>query len=362
MNYGHDQIRSIELEISTLCNAACPQCPRNVWGGRTIDTLPQANWDLAQLKLALDVPFVQQLEMIYFCGTYGDPMANRYILDMVHWLKATNPTIKIGIHTNGGIGKKDIYRELATCVDFVAFGIDGLADTNHLYRRNVVWDRVMENAAAFVNNGGHAIWDFIVFRHNQHQVPEAREHSRQLGFREFNLKKTGRFFNKSHHMVDHVEVLDLDGQVEYILEPPDEPYVNGAYEVLRQMDLASYVRDTKISCYWQRHHMLYIGADGFVFPCGFLHDRMYGLEAEQTTDHAKIKSMMAAAGGSDRANVFQTRLQDIVDGAWFEQIQASWTGDRLERCSIMCGSGVNLLADQNASIKYKHDLQKQDLT
>jgi hypothetical protein len=191
-------------------------------------------------------------------------------------------------------------------------------------------------------------------------VQAARELSWHLGFREFNLKKTGRFFNKSHHMVDHVEVLDLDGQVEYILEPPDEPYVNGAYEVLRQMDLASYVRDTTISCYWQRHNMLYIGADGFVFPCGFLHDRMYGLEAEQTTDHAKIKSMMDAAGGRDRANVFQTRLQDIVDGAWFEQIQASWTGDRLERCSIMCGSGVNLLADQNASIKYKHDLQKQD--
>ena len=356
MKYGYDQIRSIELEISTLCNASCPQCPRNIWGGRTIESLPLVSWSLEQLQTALEPNFVRQLDMIYFCGTYGDPMANRSILPMTEWLRSVNPKIKLGIHTNGGIGTVDTYHQLAKSVDFVAFGIDGLSDTNHLYRRNVVWDKLMKNITAFINSGGYAVWDFIVFRHNQHQVDQAREISRQLRFSEFNVKKTGRFFNKSHEMVENVRVLDTDGKFEYIIEPPDAPYVNQAYSVLKQIDFEHYVNSTKISCYWKNHNMLYIGADGFVFPCGFLHDRLYGIEAEQTPDQEKIWSMMGRVGGSKFANVFETKLRDIVDGAWFDQIQKSWTQDRLQRCGLMCGSDVNLLADQNASIKYKNDL------
>ena len=356
INYRYDDIRSIELEISSLCNAACPQCPRNVWGGRTVDDLPQLVWDLPQLQAALPESFVQQLDQIYFCGTYGDPMTNRNLVAMVSWLRHTNSRLRLGLHTNGGVGTAETYGRLAKLVDFVAFGIDGLSDTNHLYRRNVVWDRLIKNVTAYTSNGGYAIWDFIVFRHNQHQVDSARDLSKQLGFREFNVKKTGRFFNKSHQMVDHVPVFDVDGNQEYILELPSDPFINGAYQIIRRMDLDQYMRDTKISCYWRKNHMLYIGADGFVFPCGFLHDRMYGIEAQQTPDYAKIRAMMQKSGGSHLANVFKTKLRDIVDGAWFTCIQESWTGDRLERCAIMCGDGVNLLADQNSTIRYKNDL------
>ena len=76
---------------------------------------------------------------------------------------------------------------------WVHFGIDGLEDTNHLYRVNVKWKKVMENVKAFVENGGNAIWDYIVFRHNEHQVEQAREFSNKIGFKKFLVKKTGRF-------------------------------------------------------------------------------------------------------------------------------------------------------------------------
>lgn len=355
--YQYNRIRSLELEISSLCNAACPQCPRNIRGGATIDNLPLTSWTLEQLQSFLFPDFVNQLEQLYFCGTYGDPMTNRDVLAMAAWLRSINPNLRIGIHTNGGVGNRAVYRNLAEVVDFIAFGIDGLEDTNHIYRRNVNWQKLIQNSTAFIENGGYAIWDFIVFRHNQHQVDHARNISQQLHFKEFNVKKTGRFFNKSHQMVGHLDVIDKKGKKEYIIEPPDAPYLNRAYDVLNKIDFASYVQNTQISCYWMNHDMLYIGADGYVFPCGFLHDRLYGVEAESNSDHKHILAMMQQAGGYEKANVFHTALADIVDGHWFARIKQSWSTDRLERCGLLCGEKVNLLADQNSSINYKNDLK-----
>jgi MoaA/NifB/PqqE/SkfB family radical SAM enzyme len=351
MNYSFDTIRNIELEISTYCNAACPQCPRNNYGGKTIENLPLINWDLADLKRALGIDFVQQLELVYFCGTYGDPLMNPNLVEMCTWLTETNPKLKIGIHTNGGVGRKETFKQLAKLVSFVAFGIDGLEDTNHLYRRNTDWNTIIENAKLYIDAGGKAVWDFIVFQHNQHQVDRAKDLSASLGFEEFNIKKTGRFFNKNHQLVDKIDVLDNDGNKDYELLPPTNEYLNSSYNAIQKTDILDYIATTKISCYWMNNHKLYIGADGNVFPCGFLHDRLYGLEAESNNDHVKILNMMSKTD----TNVFKKNLKDIVDGEWFNRIRQSWDGDRLERCAMMCGNTINILKDQNIQVKYKEN-------
>ena len=67
----------------------------------------------------------------------------------------------------------------------VIFSVDGLSDTNHLYRQNVVWDNVERNMRVSFAAGGRARWDFIVFGHNEHQVDEAQRTSRELGCRTF---------------------------------------------------------------------------------------------------------------------------------------------------------------------------------
>jgi MoaA/NifB/PqqE/SkfB family radical SAM enzyme len=353
MTYSYSNIKSVEIEISTYCNAACPQCPRNNYGGKTIDSLPLINWSLEQLQSVFTEQFVKQLDMVYFCGTYGDALMNNNLVDMCAWLRRTNTKLNIGIHTNGGVGRKETYTQLANIVNFIAFGIDGLADTNHLYRRNTNWDSIVSNAKTFIAAGGHAVWDFIVFNYNQHQVEDARKLSLELGFKEFNVKKTGRFFNKNYELVDYVDVLDQNGNKEYQLRPPTGEYLNTAYAVITQTDIADYVKNTNISCYFIKHNQLYIGADGNVFICGLLHDRMYGVEAEKSKDRDKILKMMADAGGKNYVNVFHASLESIIDGPWFEKIRESWNADRLERCAIYCGDSIKLLKDQNTDITYK---------
>jgi len=118
--------------------------------------------------------------------------------------------------------------------------------------------------------------------------------------------------------------------------------------------LQSYSKKTCIDCNALNIKEIYVGAEGFVFPCGWLHDRLYGPEVEGTSDHAQIKKIMNSAGGLPATNIFYGKLKQIVEGNWFQLIRESWTnGQRLSRCGIMCGKDLNLIGEQNLDIIYK---------
>jgi len=354
----YENIKKIQLEISTHCNAACPQCPRNYHGGGTITTLPLKNWTLFEFKKIFTEDLLFQLEQVYFCGTYGDPMSNPHILDMCKWLKTVNPLLNVGIHTNGSLGKTTVYQDLAEYTDFIAFGIDGLEDTNHIYRRRIKWKNILKNANAFIKSGGYAIWDFIVFKHNEHQVNDAQEISKKIGFSEFNIKKTGRFFDRRHKFKKSLLVYNKQNFIDYTIEPPNNPeYINEGYKTLENMSskqLSEYLKTTNITCNACKINEIYIGAEGFVFPCGWLHDRLYGPEVETSEDHFKIKELIEDSGGVERINIFFTSLKEIVNGRWFKNIEISWNSKtRLNRCAAMCGEKINVIKYQNSNIKYK---------
>ena len=351
MNFSYQNIRVLQAEISSDCNAACPQCPRNVYGGQNVPNLPITRWTVKDLPEMFNDNFVANLDLIYFCGTYGDPLMNPEVLQIAQWFRQKNPQAKIGIHTNGGVGKIETYKELAQVVDFVAFGIDGLEDTNHIYRRHVKWDHVMSRADSYITAGGKAHWDYIVFEHNQHQVEKARTVADTKGFSEFNVKKTSRFLNRRHEVMPFQPVLDKNGNEEYRIYPPsDRKYLNTEIEMPDKRTLAR----TKISCNAQRINEVYVAADGMVFPCGWLHDRLYGPEVEGSEDHMRMKMMLKQIGGSLKTNCRYVDLEQIINGEWFEIIADSWGGrDRLERCAVMCGACINPIGAQNEQINYK---------
>jgi len=351
MNFSYQKIKVLQAEITSNCNASCPQCPRNVYGGSTVPNLPITHWDTKDLPKMFRDDFVGNLDMVYLCGTYGDPMMHPRVFEIVDWFKQINPRLRIGIHTNGGVGRIDVYRKLALNVDFVAFGIDGLDDTNHLYRRRVNWNKVMERAEAFISAGGKAHWDYIVFEHNQHQVEKARTLAATMGFSEFNVKKTSRFLNRKHEVVQHQPVLDNNGNEEYRIYPPSiKQFANKQIDMPSDEELGV----TPITCNAQRIKEVYVAADGMVFPCGWLHDRLYGPEVEDTEDHVNMEKMLSKIGGSVNANCNYVDLEEIVDGEWFKTISDSWGGsDRLQRCAVMCGACINPIGEQNEDINYK---------
>ena len=276
------------------------------------------------------------------------------IIPICNYFKKINPKVVIGAHTNGSLRKKSDYTDLAKIINFMAFGIDGLSDTNHIYRKHTNFSKIIENAKAFIAAGGYAEWDYIVFRHNQHQVEEARALSETLKFAKFNVKKTSRFLNKKHEYTESLDVQDRNGSYQYTIFPPtNKKYLNKQYANLKNKSLTKYFKDACIKCNAKKIKEIYIGAEGLVFPCGWLHDRLYGFESESHNDNKKILQFMKRVGYSN-VNCFQNSIQEIVDGPWFELLKNSWTNNnRLERCAMMCGDTINTIGEQNVNVSYK---------
>ena len=194
--FGYENIRGMHLELTTKCNAMCPMCNRN-FKGKVRENLPILELSLNDIKKILEPNFLKQLKLISLCGVYGEPICNKDFKAILKYFYTCNPKVDIDIYTNGDLYDDLWWANLAMIVKnyncTVIFGIDGINDVHSLHRCNTKYERVINNAKTFIQNGGKAQWDFIVFKHNEGQVEKAKKISQDLGFYSFQIKKTSRF-------------------------------------------------------------------------------------------------------------------------------------------------------------------------
>jgi MoaA/NifB/PqqE/SkfB family radical SAM enzyme len=350
--YSASSIKSVHVEMTSRCNAACPMCARNVLGGQDNPNLPLTELSLDQFKKALPPSFVAHLNKIFLCGNYGDPIAAKDTLAALQYIRAVNPTTRLGINTNASAKDVEWWSELGALLsqdgDYCKFSLDGLEDTNHLYRRGTQWDRIMRNVRAFIAAGGKAHWDFIVFRHNEHQIEEARQMSRDMGFELFQVKKTGRFYsNTKSQGKDEQEVKNRKGEIEYVLEKPLDPqWQNQALQkendlVNRYGSMDSYLDSTPIVCKTGAEKSIYLSAEGLVFPCCWTGNQMY-LWYHQP-ESTPIWDLIRNVGGKDAISALNHSIDDIIEGPFFQSIEDTWSkpscaAGKLKVCAKTCGT------------------------
>jgi len=194
------QPQRIELELSSYCNAKCIACTRIQINGES-GLLYKNPYTILNKHLDYDFleekvfsqPWYKHVKQFGSVGNNGDPMMNPEIAKIFEQARKFNPNVGLFAHTNGSIGRKDTWKRLANVFnterDKFSFSIDGLEDTNHLYRAGVSWKKVMSNVEYFIDEGGRATWKFIPFKHNKHQIPFAFELSKKLGFAQFQIIK-----------------------------------------------------------------------------------------------------------------------------------------------------------------------------
>jgi MoaA/NifB/PqqE/SkfB family radical SAM enzyme len=173
------KVAQLQADITTYCNSHCGGCIRNIDGGETCV-------DLVHLPLNIfrKINF-SDIEVVYFNGAYGDFTMHP---DGIQFIDSIPEHVVIDISTNGGTRNKGWWQLLAkTLSKFtarVSFAIDGLS-TNHLYRRGVDTEKVLDNAEAFIQAGGRARWKYIMFEHNKHEIETASQLARDIGFESF---------------------------------------------------------------------------------------------------------------------------------------------------------------------------------
>jgi MoaA/NifB/PqqE/SkfB family radical SAM enzyme len=176
--------------------------------------------------------------------------------------------VDVQVDSNAGYRKVDFWKELADLDVYVNFAVDGLEDTNKIYRKNVEWKTVISNMKAFAAAGGKGRWNFIVFKHNEHQVEEARKIAEDLGL-DFRVKITQKF--------RRAKVWDvmINGSKAYEIKPPtdtkyrhsnisDKPYS------ISYPPMAKNLSDVEIDCKALKNREIFLSYQGLVLPCCYL--------------------------------------------------------------------------------------------
>jgi len=359
--YRYEDLRIVHLELTHRCNAACPMCARNIHGGALNPDMPLAELSLEDIRKILLPDFIGRLKRIYACGNYGDPIVARDCLPVFRYLREHGPELHLDLHTNGSARRPDWWRELAEIMKsgphYLRFGIDGLEDSNHLYRRGTDWKTVMRSAEAFIEAGGRAEWDFLVFRHNEHQVEAARELAAKMGFSEFFVRKTGRFLDAGElETSDRCEVQDRKGNFEYYLEQPQNPeYLNpefGKLEVVRERygEYQSYLDAVEIDCKVAgSKSKMYLSAQGYALPCCWLGAVF---SEASTPERRQFAEMLDSHGGIAALDARAQGLRAVIEGPLFQRvIPDSWdapsiASGKLAICARTCGRDYDPLDHQ----------------
>ena len=352
--YNYEDIRTIHLEVTQNCQAACPMCDRNM-NGKGIN--PHINLDeltLQDCKKIFKPQFIQQLDTMYMCGNLGDPIIAKDTLEIFKYFRQENPNIWLSMNTNAGARDEMWWAKLAKTfgrMGAVIFSVDGLEDTNHLYRQGVNWKAVERSMDAFIKAGGRARWDFLVFEHNQHQVEEAEQLSKQKGFERFVAKKTGRFISSQSIKKEQHQAISKKGKETTILKKPVEKYQNKAiskYDKLIEKygSIDSYYDKAQINCKVKKENSLYITAEGLALPCCWTAGRMYKWwhkdpKVEQIWDFIPDKYLLDARNGLDK--VFETGIFDNIQNSWSK---TSCDKGKLKVCSMKCGVEFDPFAEQ----------------
>lgn len=367
-----DNVSMVHCELSTFCNAACPSCPRFFSGTHVVRsgvTLAQVTID--QFKNWFEPEFIENVREWKFCGTHGDPMMAKDVVKIIRYIFDINPQTNITVNTNGGIRNEQDWQTLGKISSNhklkIEFSVDGLEDTNHLYRRNVDWTKLMSNAQSYINAGGCAHWEFLTFRHNEHQIEEAKALSKELGFKMF-LQKRAVGFEHNGELTD-MPVFNTDGEYDYSILPP----LNSEYRMSkislekiidrRRDNLTNYYKENinsgndkfeeivsnfkdtiksdnvVINCNSKKGKKseIYINVNGIVFPCCFIGTSIDAFDSQPNALQLKTR---LREYGVDNFDLNKKSITKILNENHLNQFASNdWdTPKCLEFCKKTCGN------------------------
>ena len=327
--------------------------------------------------------FLRQVQLMLFCGVHGDPCVAQDTLEITEYIIKSSPNTKILFNTNGGMRNPSWWSKLGALIKhdeshWVTFSIDGLEDTNHLYRRNVKWDKLMSNVKAFIAAGGRAHWDFLIFKHNEHQIEEARQLANTLGFSKFIPKKAlGVDDGKDLYPMG---VLNKEGTLDYTIEAPLDPknrnlenygkiggvsahpftleqykkqkeekliqtyHLEQYTKIYEELDDNKYEKENncQIRCKSLRENIVDIFIDNYgnVLPCCYVGTHLNGNYADDKTLqlHHEIKKY-----GLEKFNLNHNSFENIIKEQHIDNVfTKSWIKDSISNgkllfCADTCG-------------------------
>jgi radical SAM protein with 4Fe4S-binding SPASM domain len=290
------------VEPTNLCNLACPTCPT---GTGKIKPLPQMSLDRFDRVLGELAPRMRNLAL----WNYGEPLLNRELPSMIaHAKKAGVGVVKVSSNVHFLDGERGLSL-LRSGLDVLILSVDGASqDTYATFRKDGDFERVAKSVAWLCTEKKRLGLEkprielqFIVMRHNEHELPEMRRLAREWGVDRLRVKTVGADDVESKDLVPTTRLLSrykADGET---------PNVRHAF------------------CTMAWDHTV-VNVDGSVTPCCYLRPDM---------GEAFVMG-----------NVFESSFQEIWRGERYRAFRASMLAgrDSMPVCNRCRGGTHDLLA------------------
>lgn len=349
--YSYASIKTVNIEITSQCQASCPMCSRNDRGGLSNPLLKEEKISLDFYKKILSSEFLKQLTNISFCGNFGDAILNKDLIEIITYTAESNPNIHVDIYTNGSARTADWWAKLADALPkghLVQFGIDGLADTHSLYRIGTDFDKIISNAKSFIEAGGNARWNFITFKHNEHQLEDCKRLAKELRFHSFFEMQTSKFIGNPW-----ADVVDSEGNVIYKLEEPSIRKI--VFIEKKTIDqFKQLVKSATISCEVRQTKSIYIDAQGYAWPCSwvaavpYLYSQPNDMLFESKNENRNIlNSLLSPFGGMEGLNLKNISIKELVESETWQSVWvSSFVDNKLPTCARQCGKWDQSIVSQ----------------
>lgn len=256
-NYHKGYPIALSIEPTTSCNLRCPECPSG---------LRAFSRPIGMLEEELNTKVIDELKDSLTYITYyfqGEPYLNQKFTDMVSY--ASKHNIYTATSTNAHyLTDENCKKTIESGLSRLIISIDGVnQDSYGKYRIGGKLDKVLEGTKNMVewkrktkSKTPFIIWQFIVFKHNENEIPDIKKLAKEVGVDHLAIK-TAQFYNYED---------------KFDLMPENEEYrrYNKEGEKVK-------IKNKLLNHCWRMWHSCVITWDGRVAPCCFDKDASYQL-------------------------------------------------------------------------------------
>ena len=250
---------SISFEPTTSCNLRCPECP----SGLRAFSRPIGMLEKNFFTRTIDEIHKELIYLIFYFQ--GEPYLNPDFLEMVKY--ASDKGIYTATSTNAHyLTDEAAKKTVESGLDRLIISIDGT--TQEVYKQYRIGgniEKVLEGAKSIVkwkkelnSKTPFVFFQFLVVKHNEHQIEEVKKIAREIGVDEVRFKTA--------------QVYDYQTDPNNLIPTIDK------YSRYKKNTDGSYAAKNKLAnrC-WKMQHANVITWDGLVVPCCFDKDATHQL-------------------------------------------------------------------------------------
>jgi AdoMet-dependent heme synthase len=267
-------------DVTYRCNARCAYCTN--W---------TTNYPVMPLaKVAALIERVARMGTFQMSLSGGEPLTRKDIVDIVTMVKSAG--MRCSVVSNGSLGREELYRRLMQAgLDSITFSLDGASKEAHeRFRHGTSFEKVLSSIRTCVDlkeKDGYPTrvsTNTVLTNANVDEIPKIAALVRAMGVQDFKFQPVWR----QHYVPEHLKHRQEDDFNDvYGFTRENEALLERAVRLIREVGASNHPdytdrigdfyrgtdRARAVPCYALRA-FLFIDADGNVFPCGKVQEKL----------------------------------------------------------------------------------------